>query len=53
VKTVRENARRDIEDFVQKWIVESHPDYRDRIKAVKVIFPGEDARVQEKGTPVP
>jgi hypothetical protein len=52
-KTVRENARKDIEEFVQKWIVESHPGYRDRIKAVKVIFPGEDARVQEQGTPVP
>lgn len=53
VATVRETARRDIEEFVQKWIVESHPDYRSQIKAVKVIFPGEDARVQEKGTPVP
>lgn len=53
VKTVRENARRDIEEFVQKWIVESQSDYRAKIKAVKVIFPGEDARVQETGTPVP
>jgi hypothetical protein len=53
VNTVRENARRDIEEFVQKWIVESRPDYRAQIKAVKVIFPGEDARVHESGTPVP
>jgi hypothetical protein len=52
VKTIRENARRDIEEFVQKWIVERQPDYR-AIKAVKVIFPGEDARVHDKGTPVP
>lgn len=51
--TVRENARRDIEEFVQKWIVDSHPDYRAQIKAVKVIFPGEDARMVEKSTPVP
>jgi hypothetical protein len=53
VKTVRENARRDIEEFVQKWIVESQSDYRTKIKAVKVIFPGEDARVHDTGTPVP
>jgi hypothetical protein len=53
VNTVRENARRDIEEFVQKWIVESHPEYREHIKAVKVIFPGEDARTLEKGTTVP
>lgn len=53
VNTVRENARRDIEEFVQKWIVESHPDYRTKIKAVKVIFPGEDARVHENSTTVP
>jgi hypothetical protein len=53
VNTVRENARRDIEEFVQKWIVEAHPEYRGRIKAVKVIFPGEDARTLEKGTAVP
>lgn len=51
--TVRENARRDIEEFVQQWIVDSHPDYRAQIKAVKVIFPGEDARMLEKSTPVP
>jgi hypothetical protein len=53
VGTVRENARKDIEEFVQKWIVESHPDYREQIKAIKVIFPGEDARTREKSTPVP
>jgi hypothetical protein len=53
VNTVRENARRDIEEFVQKWIVEAHPEYREHIKAVKVIFPGEDARTHEKGTVVP
>jgi hypothetical protein len=53
VKTVRENARRDIEEFVQKWIVDSQPNYRAKIKAVKVIFPGEDARVHENGTAVP
>jgi hypothetical protein len=53
VNTVREHARKDIEEFVQKWIVESHPDYREQIKAVKVIFPGEDARMVEKSTPVP
>ena len=51
--TVREIARRDIEEFVQKWIVESHPDYRAQIKAIKVIFPGEDARMIEKSTPIP
>ena len=51
--TVREHARRDIEEFVQKWIVESHPDYRAQIKAVKVIFPGEDARMIEKSTVIP
>jgi hypothetical protein len=53
VKTVRENARRDIEEFVQKWIVESEPDYRGKIKAVKVIFSGEDARMHDNATPVP
>ncbi len=53
VGTVRENARRDIEEFVQKWIVESHPDYRAQIKAIKVIFQGEDARMIEKSTPIP
>lgn len=53
VSTVRENARKDIEEFVQKWIVESRPDYRAQIKAVKVIFPGEDARTVEKSTPLP
>ena len=53
VNTVRENARRDIEEFVQKWIVESHPEYRHHIKAVKVIFPGEDARAVQRQTPVP
>ena len=53
VSTVRENARRDIEEFVQNWIVDKHPDYRDKIKAVKVIFPGEDSRMTEKSTPVP
>jgi hypothetical protein len=53
VNSVRENARRDIEEFVQKWIVESRPDYRAKIKAVKVIFPGEDARVHETATRVP
>jgi hypothetical protein len=39
---VRENARKDIEDFVQRWIVESRPEHRDQIAAVKVIFKGED-----------
>jgi hypothetical protein len=53
VTTVRENARRDIAEFVQKWIVETHPEYREQIKAVKVIFPGEDARTMETATPVP
>jgi hypothetical protein len=53
VNTVREHARRDIEQFVQKWIVESRPEYRTQVKAVKVIFPGEDARMVEKSTPVP
>src|SRR5205814_396994 len=53
VNTVRENARRDIEEFVQKWIVETRPDYREQIRAVKVIFPGEDARMLEKSTVVP
>jgi hypothetical protein len=53
VKTVRENARRDIEEFVQKWIVEGQPDYRAKIKAVKVIFSGEDARMHDNAKPVP
>jgi hypothetical protein len=53
VNTVRENARSDIAEFIQKWIVEAHPEYREHIKAVKVIFPGEDARTQEKSTAVP
>ena len=53
VNTVRETARRDIEEFVQKWIVDSHPEYRDAVKAVKVIFPGEDARTIDTSTFVP
>ncbi|MFZ4767700.1 MAG: hypothetical protein ACOYMN_22355 [Roseimicrobium sp.] len=53
VKNVRDIARSDVEEFVQKWIVESRPDYRAQIKAVKVIFPGEDARMIDKSTPLP
>jgi hypothetical protein len=53
VSTIRETARRDIEEFVQKWIVDSHPEYRDAVKAVKVIFPGEDARTIDTRTLVP
>lgn len=53
VSTIRETARRDIEEFVQKWIVDSHPEYRDAVKAVKVIFPGEDARTIDTSTFVP
>lgn len=43
VGVVREVARKDIEQFVQKWIVDNNPAYRDQIHAIKVVFPNEDA----------
>lgn len=41
VSTVREIARKDIAEFVQKWIVEAHPDYAAQVRALRVVFPGE------------
>ncbi len=53
VEVVREVARKDAEEFVQKWIVNNNPAYRDQIKAIKVIFPDEDASKVKTQTPLP
>lgn len=41
--TIREVARSDIAKFVQKWVVESNQSFRDQVKEVRIVFPGEDA----------
>jgi|GEM_PF-912250 len=52
---IREVARADIEEFVQKWVVESHPSYAAEIKAIKVVFPDEpvENNTAAKEVPVP
>lgn len=51
---VKETARKDIEMFIQKWIVEAHPEYRDQISAVKVVFGGEnEEKILERSAVVP
>lgn len=41
VTVVRETARKDVEEFVQNWIVKANPEFVRDIKAVKVLFAGE------------
>lgn len=53
VEVVREVARKDIEEFVQKWIVGTNPAYRDQIHAIKVVFADEDASRIKTETPLP
>ena len=53
VEVVREVARKDIEEFVQKWIVDNNPTYREQIRAIKVLFPGEDASKVKSETVLP
>jgi len=53
VANVRETARRDIEEFVQKWIVDAHPEYREHVRAVKVLFPGEEPAAPRPPKPAP
>jgi hypothetical protein len=53
VLNIREQARKDMEEFVQKWIVESNPDYRKDIVAVKVVFPGENPTSVKAELPLP
>lgn len=51
--TIREIARSDIQKFVQKWVVESHQDYRDQIKAVRIVFPDEPLEADASKPPLP
>ncbi len=53
VLNIREQARKDMEEFVQKWIVETNPDYRKNIVAVKVVFPGENPASVKTEIPLP
>lgn len=53
VLNIREQARKDMEEFVQKWIVETNPDYRKNIVAVKVVFPGENPASVKTELPLP
>lgn len=53
VLNIREQARKDMEEFVQKWIVETNPDYRKNIVAVKVVFPGENPVSVKTELPLP
>ncbi len=46
---VKEAARKDIEEFVEKWIVQTHPVYQKQIHSVKILFDGEKA----DQTPIP
>ena len=51
---IREHARGDIEEFVQKWIVDTRPEYKDKISTVKVIFEGEnEQKILERPPLVP
>ncbi len=53
VEVVREVARKDIEEFVQKWIVDNNPAYRGQVRAIKVLFPGETADKVSSETVLP
>jgi len=53
VPNVREAARKDIEEFVQKWIVDTRPEYRQQVTAVKVLFPGETPSTPPGPLPLP
>lgn len=50
---IREPARKDMEEFVQKWIVETNPNYRKEIVAVKIVFPGENPASVKTELPLP
>lgn len=50
---IKEAARKDIEEFVQKWIVDTHPDYKKQVRAVKILFPGESPDIAGNPTPLP
>jgi hypothetical protein len=51
---IKETARKDIELFVQKWIVESHPEHRENITGVRVVFEGEnEEKILERPPLVP
>jgi hypothetical protein len=52
-EVVRETARKDIEEFVQRWIVDNNPGLRDQIRAIKVLFPGEKADKVKSETLLP
>lgn len=53
VLNIREQARKDLEEFVQKWVVETNPAYRNDISAVKVVFPGENPASVKAELPLP
>lgn len=54
VPVIKETARKDIEQFVQKWIVESHPEHREKISSVRVVFEGEnEEKILERPVVVP
>lgn len=50
---IRELARKDMEEFVQKWIVETNPNYRKDIVAIKIVFPGENPTSVKTQAPLP
>jgi hypothetical protein len=50
---IREVARKDVEEFVQKWIVETHPERRLEVKAVKILFEGEESSAATKPALMP
>ncbi|RBP43604.1 hypothetical protein DES53_1051 [Roseimicrobium gellanilyticum] len=52
-EVVREVARKDIEEFVQRWIVDNNPNLREQIRAIKVLFPGETSDKVKSETPLP
>jgi hypothetical protein len=53
VEVVRETARKDIEEFVQRWVVDNNPNLREQIRAIKVLFPGETADKVKSETLLP
>lgn len=52
-EVVREHARKDIEEFVQRWIVDNNPKLREQVRAIKVLFPGETAEKVKSETLLP
>lgn len=52
-EVVREHARKDLEEFVQRWIVDNNPKLREQIRAIKVLFPGETAEKVKSETLLP